>query len=218
MKRFLVLATMLVALGIGRPAHADLIVDVTGVSGLGETAWAFSGSYSIGDVSQTSGDYSLFGGRNSDDNINNFTHESGELTGGIGLPASFNLQDFPFLFSTAQVSGSQSGVHLLDGISLDSDDPTTGDDFIWFAAGAFQDGETLTFSGTATIAIDINLFLATGEMFRSVSSIAAQTTNNPTDFTMNLRDSSTTAVPEPATLLLLGTGIAAARMRYRRHG
>ena len=52
---------MLVALGIGQPAHADLIVDVTGVSGFGETAWAFSGSYSIGDVSQTSGDYSLFG-------------------------------------------------------------------------------------------------------------------------------------------------------------
>ena len=138
------------------------------------------------------------------------------MTGGIALPASFNLQNFPFLSSTAQVSGSQSGVHLLDGIFLDSDDPTTGDDFLWYAEGAFQDGETLTFSGTATIALDINLFLAEGEMFRSIGSIAAQTTNNPADFTMNLRDSSTTAVPEPATLLLLGTGIAAVGVRCRR--
>ena len=75
-------------------------------------------------------------------------------------------------------------------IFLDSDDPITGDDFAWYAEGAFQDGETLTFSGTPTIALDIDLFLADGEMFRSVSSIAALTTNNPADFTMNLTDDS----------------------------
>jgi hypothetical protein len=96
----------------------------------------------------------------------------------------------PLLASTAQISGSQSGVHLLDGIFLDSDDPITGDDFAWYAGGVFQDGETLTFSGTATIALDINQFLAEGELFRSVSSIADFTTNNPADFTMNLTDES----------------------------
>ena len=122
---------------------------MSGVPGSNVTTWTFSGSYTVGDVSQLADNYSLFGvlpGR-LDDNINNFTHESDELTGGIGLPAipsTFNLLDMPFLSSTAQISGSQSGVHLLDGIFLDSDDPITGDDFAWYAEGAFQDGETLT--------------------------------------------------------------------------
>jgi hypothetical protein len=176
-------------------AQGNLTVDVSGIPGSGQTTWTFSGSYTVGDVSQLADNYSLLGilsGR-LDDNINNFTHESGELTGGIGveaIPSTFNLLDLPLLSSTAQISGSQSGVHLLDGIFLDSDDPITGDDFAWYAEGAFQDGETLTFSGTATIVLDINLFLAEGEMFRSVSSIADLTTNNPADFTMNLTEES----------------------------
>jgi hypothetical protein len=172
-------------------AQGSLTIEVSGVPGSNVTTWRFSGSYTVGDVSQLADNYSFFGvldGRLSD-TINNFTHESDELTGGIGVPATpstFNLLDLPLLSSTAQISGSQSGVHLLDGIFLDSDDPVTGDDFAWYAEGAFQDGETLTFSGTATIALDINLFLAEGELFRSVSSIAEQTTNNPADFAMHL--------------------------------
>jgi hypothetical protein len=187
------LVSVLAVVASAQVAHAQgsLTIEVSGVPGSNVTTWTFSGSYTVGDVSQLADNYSFFGvldGR-LDDNINNFTHESDELTGGIGLPATpstFNLLDLPLLSSTAQISGSQSGVHLLDGIFLDSDDPVTGDDFAWYAEGGFQDGETLTFSGTATIALDINLFLAPGEMFRSVSSIAEQTTNNPADFTMIL--------------------------------
>jgi hypothetical protein len=186
------LVTLLATVASAHVVHAQgLTIDVSGVPGSGVTTWTFSGSYPVGDVSQLADSYSLFGvlPGQLDDNINNFTHESEELTGGIGVPATpstFNLLDMPLLSSTAQISGSQSGVHLLDGIFLDSDDPVTGDDFAWYAEGAFQDGETLTFSGTATIELDISLFLAGGEMSRSVSSIAALTTNNPADFTMNL--------------------------------
>lgn len=196
MRHIVSLVTLLAIVASTQAVQAQgLTIDVSGVRGSSVTTWTFSGSYAVDDVSQLADNYSLFGvliGR-LDDNINNFTHESDELTGGIGLPATpstFNLLDLPFLSSTAQILGSQSGVHLLDGIFLDSDDPVTGDDFAWYAEGAFQDGETLTFSGTATIALDINLFLAEGEMFRSVSSIAALTTNNPADFTMNLSDES----------------------------
>jgi hypothetical protein len=190
MRYVVILATVLAVVGGAQPVHAQgsLTIDVRGVPGSNVTTWTFSGSYTVGDVSQIAHTYSLFTNLpgSFDDNINNFTHESEELTGGIALPASFNLVDMPFLASTAQISGSQSGIHLLDGIFLDSDDPITGDDFLWYAEGTFQDGETLTFSGTATIALDINLFLAEGELFRSISSIAEQTTNNPADFTMNL--------------------------------
>ena len=103
-------------------AQGNLTVDISGIPGSGQTTWTFSGSYTVGDVSQLADTYSLFGvlpGR-FDDNINNFTHESGELTGGIGIeatPSTFNLLDMPFVSSTAQISGSQSGVHLLDGIA-----------------------------------------------------------------------------------------------------
>ena len=193
MRHIASLVTVFVLVAGAQVVHAQgsLTVEVSGVPGSNVTTWTFSGSYTVGDVSQLADNYSLsdvLPGQ-LDDNINNFTHESDELTGGIGLPATpstFNLLDMPFLSSTAQVSGSMSGIHLLDGIFLDSDDPITGDDFAWYGEGAFQDGETLTFSGTATIALDINLFLADGEMFRSVGSIAELTTNNAADFTMIL--------------------------------
>ena len=193
MRYVITLVALMVAVAHAQVVQAQghLTVNVSGVSGSGHTTWTFSGAYTVGDVSQLADNYSLFGvlpGR-LDDNINNFTHESEELTGGIGVeatPSTFNLLDLPLLFSTAQISGSQSGTHLLEGIFLDSDDPVTGDDFAWYADGAFQDGEMLTFSGTATIALDIDMFLTGGEIFRSVSSIAALTTNNPADFTMNL--------------------------------
>lgn len=201
MRYIVILAILSAVVARAEAVHAQgsLTIDVRGVPGSNVTTWTFSGSYTVGDVSQIPDNYSLFGGlagpERDDDNINNFSHESDELTGGIGLPASFNLLAMPLLSSTAQVSGSQSGVHILDGIFLDSDDPTTGDDLVWYAEGTFQDGETLTFSGTATVALDINLFLASDEMFRSISSMAVQTTNNPADFTMNL----TAVFADPAT-------------------
>ncbi|HXW03901.1 MAG TPA: hypothetical protein VD833_01610, partial [Vicinamibacterales bacterium] len=192
MRHIVRLVILLATVASAQIAHAQgsLTVEVSGAPGTNQTTWTFSGSYTIGDVSQVADTYSLVVG-NADNSLNNFTHESGELTGGIGVVEIFNLNSFPFLSSTAQVSGSQSGVHLLDGIALDSDDPITGDDFVWHAEGTFQDGETLTFSGTATIglditatiALDINLFLAEGVAFRSISSVGA-TSTNPADFTM----------------------------------
>jgi hypothetical protein len=192
MRYIVSLVTLLAMVASARVVHAQgsLTVDVRGVPGTNQTTWTFSGSYAVSDVSQVANNYSFFIG-NADNSLNNFTHESGELTGGIGVIEIFNFHSFPFLSSTAQVSGSQSGVHLLDGIALDSDDPITGDDFVWYAGGTFQDGETLTFSGTATIgldmdaviALDINLFLAEGILSRSISSVGA-TSTNPADFTM----------------------------------
>jgi hypothetical protein len=192
MRRIVSLVIFSAAVACADVAHAQgvLSIDVSGIPGSNETTWTFSGSYTVGDVSQTADAYSLFFPlRTDDDNINNFTHETGELTGGIGVGAIFNLDDFPLLSSTAQVSGSQSGVHLLDGIFLDSDNPITGDDFTWYAPGTFEDGETLTFSGTATLPLDITLFLVAGDTFRSIASVGA-TSTNPADFTMTFTNES----------------------------
>jgi hypothetical protein len=180
-------------LGLAQAAHADLIIDVRGVRGTNQSTWTFSGVYVVGDVLQTADVYSLFSAlRTDDDNINNFNHETGDLTGDIGVATNtFNLQDFGFLSSTAQVSGSLSGPHALDGIFLDSDDPATGDDIAWYATGTFQDGETLTFSGTATIAIDMNLLLVEGVTFRDISSQAGPS-GNPTNLYMTFGAESAT--------------------------
>ena len=159
MRWIVCLATLLAASGLAQVAQAQgsLTVDVNGVRGSNVSTWTFSGSYTVA--------AGPFGPKD-------FTHDEGELIGGDISVANdtFNLQDFGFLSSTAQVVGSSSGVHLLDGIHLDSD---TGvlpdDDFAWSAPGVFQTGETLTFSGTATIALDMNLFLAPGEDSRSIS-------------------------------------------------
>ncbi len=43
----------------------------------------------------------------------------------------------------------------------------------------------MTFSGTATIALDISLFLAAGDTSRSISSAAGGPGNTPADFFMN---------------------------------
>jgi hypothetical protein len=194
MRYIVSLLILLAAISSAQVLHAqgNLTIDVSGVPGSNVSTWTFSGSYTVGDVLQIADTYSVFSGsRHDDDNINNFHHESDDLTGGIGVAEGFNLEYFLFLSSTAQVSGSQSGVHFLDGIFLDSDDPITGDDLVWYAPGTFQDGETVTFSGTATIALDINLFLAAGDTFRSISSDAGPS-NNPADFTMNFTAASET--------------------------
>ena len=174
-------------LASAQPAHAqgNLTIDVSGVPGTNVTSWTFSGSYVVGDVSPIPEYYSTATGTNADDAINNFTHESGELNEGIGLARTWDSVLFPIVSSTAQVVGSQSGVHMLDGIVVDSDDPATGDDLLWFAGGTFEDGETVTFSGTATIALDISLFLAAGDTSRSISSAAGGPGNTPADFFMN---------------------------------
>jgi hypothetical protein len=187
MRRIVTVLALLAFLASAQAARAQgsLTVDVSGVPGSNVTAWTFSGSYVIGDVSPIPEYYSTSTSSNADDALNNFTHESGELNDGIGLGATFNLVVFQFVSSTAQVVGSQSGVHNLDGIFLDSDDPVTGDDLEWFADGTFQDGETVTFSGTATIALDISLFLAAGDTSRSIQSAAGGPGNTPADFFMN---------------------------------
>jgi hypothetical protein len=166
-------------------AQGNLTIDVSGTPGTGVTAWTFSGSYVVGDVSPIPEYYSTATGANGDDAINNFTHESGELNEGIGLARTWDFVAFPFVSSTAQVVGSESGAHVLDGIVVDSDDPATGDDLLWFAGGTFQDGETVTFSGTTTIALDISLFLAAGDTSRSIASAAGGPGNTPADFFMN---------------------------------
>ena len=201
MRKIVGLAMLLAAVSMAETLHAQgLTVEVRGVPGTNQTTWTFSGSYAVGNVSDVDDFYSLSGGGNAANTLNNFTHETGELSGGIGVSEIFNFHQFLFLSSTAQVVGSQSGIHLLDGIAIDSDDPITGDDFVWYAAGTFEDGETLTFSGTATIglslppipptltiALDIRQFLEDGVTFRSIGSTGA-TSTNPADFTMTFTD------------------------------
>ena len=85
MRHIASLVTVFVLVAGAQVVHAQgsLTVEVSGFRGSNVTTWTFSGSYTVGDVSQLADNYSLsdvLPGQ-LDDNINNFTHESDELTG-----------------------------------------------------------------------------------------------------------------------------------------
>src|SRR5688572_17871496 len=78
MRHLVSLVTLLVAVAHVHvvQAQGNLTVDVSGIPGSGQSTWTFSGSYTVGDVSQLTDAYSLLGvlPAQTDDNINNFTH------------------------------------------------------------------------------------------------------------------------------------------------
>ncbi|HBE67461.1 MAG TPA: hypothetical protein DDW52_04860 [Planctomycetaceae bacterium] len=197
--------------------QAGLIINVTGDVGSGVTTWNFSGSYNNTDSSVTPEFYSFVGFGANDDGLNNFDHDSGELSGEYVSDANHNFTLTGFNSSSATVTGSSTGGHSINGLFLDSDGSSGSDDFAWFADGTFNAIEILTFAGSAELGFDITTFgegataiMNPGDTFTVTST--SEITPLSMTFTAN---SSSAAVPEPSTLAMFGLGLGLAYYRRR---
>ncbi len=203
-------------------SQADLVVSVSGVIGSGVTEWTFSGSYDVAVSDSWPGaGFHSFNSRRTRRAINDFDHLPNHLSGDYSAEGTFvpvNAEGMETrhhaLSQGATVTGTVSGSHDLDGVFLVSNAADSrDDDWGWYASGAFGEEETLTFSGTGTVALDISLF---GE--------GATAIQNPGDtFTVSSMTEITplqlqfTAVPEPrATAGLVGCAALGVAMLHRR--
>ncbi len=179
-----------------------LTINVTGVVGSGTTTWQFSGTTTAwairldGDGDFALGTNSLFG------RLNNFQGADFE-SGPFGIFIATNIA----LSNGASVTGSNSGVHLLEGFTFEGLLPR----FAWFADGAFNGGplETLTYSGLATAAFEISQINGINGLGDVATVIAND--NVMGNLTMNF----TAVVPEPSTALFMGLGLAVLGARRR---
>ena len=136
----------------------ELSVYVSGVPGSGTTEWAFVGRYNVTLPSSTPfGRYSFPGDNSRSSAINYFSHGSGELSGEFVSSSNHNNRETS-LGPGVTVTGTVTGSQPCDGLYLDDDSGSGGDDFGWFAAGRYNAAQTLTFSGSATLDFDITTF------------------------------------------------------------
>ncbi|GEA09896.1 hypothetical protein [Alteromonas sp. KUL49] len=196
----------------GNSCHAALIIDVFGDVGSGVTSWFFEGSYVT--TSSTSFDQITVNPSQSSTSstrlstgVNYFQHSSGEATSELADAEFFN-DTSSLLTGSAQVNGSTSGQHIINGLYIDWDSNIGDDDFGWFAGGSFDDGETLTFSGSGSLLRDISEFgipqLAAGESF--VFSSTSEIT--PLTITFSATDSvGSTSIREPGNITLMTLSI-----------
>lgn len=184
-------------------ANAALIVDVTGTPGSGETTWTFSGSYTT-TASATEDQITVAPSTFSTSStrlvlgLNYFQHSSNEASVPLALDTVFNDTSVA-LTSSAFITGSLSGVHLLNGLYIDADNGLD-DDFAWFAGGAFSAGEIISFTGTGVMFRDITEFGDPG--LTSGSSFVFSSTSEVTPLTVTF-----SAVPVPAAVWLFGSGL-----------
>ena len=133
-----------------------LNVTVTGVIGSGQTTWTFSGGYTIRAHSTTN--VSPTG--NATSRVNFWAHDSSRPLSGE-LTRDADHHDRSVNFTTSQATVTRGSVVLpLTGVFLDSDGNEGGDDFAWLIDSfpSFGNGDTLSFSGSAVLPVDINTF------------------------------------------------------------
>ena len=175
-----------------------LTIDVTGVPGSGTSVWTFSGTSSPSGLSTAAQADGAF-------DLGSSPHPGLNLWQGGFTPTDFgpfNATDVAFIGTAPAplINGSLSGAHVLEGFSFLAQCCGVGDRFAWWADGAFGNGETLTYSGTATAEFEITTL--TGIVGVSDASTVTSSGGTKGALTMNF-----TAVPEPSTALLLGLGL-----------
>ncbi|MEM7478245.1 MAG: PEP-CTERM sorting domain-containing protein [Planctomycetota bacterium] len=200
-------------------SRAELLVNVTGVVGSGQTNWNWSGSYGITQGHTTAELYSINGDAFKWTAVNHFNHTpnvSGQqLSGELAADGNYNNAELAAA-GNGTVIGSVSGAHSIDGVFVDSDGTNGGDDFSWFAAGTFTQIETLTFSGTSTISADITTF---GEGATAIvnegDTFTVSSNNGITNLSMTF--TAIAAVPEPTSTTLVALALGAFGFRRSRN-
>ena len=167
--------------------YADLIVDVVGTPGSGETTWTFSGSYTVNVGATVGGNSTNSGVPTSWINAGNF------ITNFTGDPL-FNAG------GTTKLTGSSSGMLLIDRVStldLGADDQFQIASFS--LPHTYVTGETLAFSGTSVLAKDLNDF------------VLGTHTSTTSGATLQL-----TFVPEPTSFAMFGIALVGMARRRRQ--
>jgi hypothetical protein len=197
------ITALLLIFSTASPARAALIVTVTGVPDAGASTWNFSGSYIV-----TTGDTVAAGG------LSLLAPTLWDSVGDLfrSYPAPGSVPDGLHAFNlggTAQLTGSLSGALGIDQIFVaHRGGNLDGWGFASDAGHTYQAGETLTFSGTAVLPVDV---LAFGGDYWLLPNGVTDTQNGATmSITVNA-----TPVPEPGTALfgIACVGIAAFRRR-----
>ena len=192
-KKFLSTALLsIISLG---SANAALVLDITGISGSGQTTWTFSGS----SVATASGYF------NKQQNLNNLNTWSniGEYTGAsdlevLGIVSSATLTvnadtrniDLAYIDSDGAFGSGKDDI----GVGVDGIGPS---DFF------FNSGDLVSWGGSLTANVDINQMNTTGLPFSFTTSRYGNQ-----DDTLEIQGTiSETTVPTPSAFLFLSAGL-----------
>lgn len=194
---------LLLFISMASQAHSALVLTAVGIPETGESTWTFSGSYVV-----TTGGTVNANTTSSTIGITNWAGV-GDYFRSYPLPGS--VPDGLHAFDpggTVQLTGSLSGALSIDSVLLVHGGGNL--DSWGFASNSshtYQAGETLTFSGTAVLPVDI---LALGGDYHFLPLSFSKTLSGATvNFTAQ-------AVPEPSRSLLLLGGLLGMVIRRRR--
>lgn len=194
---------LLLFISMASQAHSALVLTAVGIPETGESTWTFSGSY----VVTTGGTVNA-----------NTTSSTIGITqwGGVGdyfrsYPLPGSVPDGLYAFNpggTVQLTGSLSGALSIDSVQVWHGGGNLDG---WGFASSFDHtyvtGETLTFSGTAVLPIDIRAF--GGDTWQLPNGFSKTLSGATVNFTSQ-------AVPEPSRSLLLLGGLLGMVIRRRR--
>lgn len=192
------------------PAHATMMLEISGTPGSGETTWVFSGSDTARGTEQFNA--GTIGAGGSWQDVGDYVTSAYD-NAGISLISGI---------VTIQVNGSAS--NTIDRIRLDHDEPPALDElgfgFPTLSSDLpFTNGDVVSWAGTAVVPVDLN-DLVPGEFGSSAFGTIGTDILTLEGCVLTAGGECPASVPEPSTGLLLVTGglLAIASRRLPRPG